>query len=206
MNFIRNKNVFIKEYIFENIVSKILASLYRWNHGLMQNCGISIALAMEIPQSCTKPLMYTFRQLYHDHNWHCYGIPDILWQHGTAHICVASSWPQSLFATNVRNWEQMRTMWDIILTRAGSPRDLGVMGGFFSVYGIRMLRHHRLGLNNFVLLIIRYDTLETFSILLIIYLTHAPLFFCLISSLLTHSSWNHDDDHADNNFKSILLK
>ena len=48
----RNDNVIIKSIIK---IFRCHNNHYRNIHGLVQDCGISIADAMEIPQSCTKP-------------------------------------------------------------------------------------------------------------------------------------------------------
>ena len=37
--------------------------------GLVQDCGISIAKAMEIPQCCIKPSLWYLQDYYHNESW-----------------------------------------------------------------------------------------------------------------------------------------
>ena len=69
----------LKKIHLQNVASKMIAILPRLQcvnqntDGQVQDCSNSSALAMELLQSCTKPSIYSFKEIHaNEHNYHCH--------------------------------------------------------------------------------------------------------------------------------------
>ena len=105
-NINENSNIFIQNNAFENAVCKMTAILswpqcdntfMAYVDGLVQDCSNSIANALELLQSCTKPSMWFLMCV-------CWSVRDLTW------LCICSVW-WMLWSVNCRQRQSPAWLW-----------------------------------------------------------------------------------------------